>query len=115
MDKDSLFMVSNDSPCTSRVPIQTGTLHIQKALQLATKEEKGALPQAWKTANFPTQTLAKSGILREPEFDLNKVKGYVKLTKSITIGPFQTVHASGLTECNQHFKRINVDSGTGSK
>ena len=77
-------------------------------MQLATKEEKEALPQAWETANFPPQTLAKSGILKEPEFDLNKVKGHVKLTKSITIGPFQTVHVSGLTECNQHVKRVNV-------
>ena len=58
--------------------------------------------------NFPPQTLAKSGILKEPEFDLNKVKGHVKLTKSVTTGPFQTVHVSGLTECNQHFKRVNV-------
>ena len=40
MDKDSLFMVSNDSPDTSRAPIQIGILHIQKALQLATKERK---------------------------------------------------------------------------
>ena len=67
-----------------------------------------ALPQAWETVNFPTQTLAKSGILKEPEFDLNKVKGHVKSTKCITIGPFQTVHVSSLTECNQHFKRVNV-------
>ena len=58
--------------------------------------------------NFPPQTLAKSGILKEPEFDLNKVKGHVKLTKSVTIGPFQTVHVSGLTEWSQHFKRVNV-------
>ena len=108
MDKDSLFMVSNNSPCTNRVPIQTGTLPIREALQLATKEEKEALPQAWVTANFPPQTSAKSGILKEPEFDLNKVKGHVKLTKSVTIGPFQIVHVSGLMKCNQHFKRVNV-------
>ena len=101
-------MVFNDSPYTSRVLTQIGTLHIWKALQLATKEEKEALPQVWETANFPPQTLAKSGILKEPEFDLNKVKGYVKLTKSITIGPFQKEHASGLMECNQYFKRVNV-------
>ena len=50
MDKDSLFMVSNDSPHTSRVPIQIGTLDIQEALQLVNKEEKEALPQAWETA-----------------------------------------------------------------
>ena len=77
-------------------------------MQLATKEEIEALPQAWETAGLPSQTLTKSGILKEPEFDLNKVKGPVKLTKSITIGPFQTVHISGLTECRQHFKRVNV-------
>ena len=52
--------------------------------------------------------MSKSGILKKPGFDLNKVKGHVKLTKAITIGPFQTVHTSGLTECNQHFKRVNV-------
>ena len=75
MDKDSLFMVSNNSPYTNRVPVQIGTLHIREVLQLATKEEKEALPQAWETANFPAQILVKSGILREPEFDLNKVKG----------------------------------------
>ena len=92
MNKDSLFMVSNDSPYTSRVLIQLGTLHIWEALWLATKEEKETLPQAWETANFPLQTVAKSGILKEPEFDLNKVKRDVKLTKSITIRPFQTVH-----------------------
>ena len=46
--------------------------------------------------------------MKEPKFDLNKVKGHVKLTKSITIGPFQTVHVSGLTECDQHFRRVNV-------
>ena len=108
MDKDSLFMVSNDSLYINRVPLQIGTLHIQEALQLATKEEREALPQAWETANFPPQTLAKSGILKEPEFDLDKVKGHVKLTKSITIRPFQSMCASGLTECNQHFKKVNV-------
>ena len=52
--------------------------------------------------------MSKSGILRESEFDLDNVRGYVKLTKSITIGPFQTVYTSGLTECSQHFKRVNV-------
>ena len=90
------------------VPIQIGTLHIWEALQLATKEEEETLPQAWETANLPPQTVAKLGILKEPEFDLNEVKGDVKLTQSITIRPFQTVHFSGLMECTQHFKRVNV-------
>ena len=32
MDKDSLFMVTNDSPYMQRVPIQLGTLQIREAL-----------------------------------------------------------------------------------
>ena len=46
MDKDSLFMVSNNSPYTNRVPIQLGMLHIREAIQLATKDEMNTLPLA---------------------------------------------------------------------
>ena len=108
MDQDLLFMVSNDSPYTERVPLQIQTLHIQEALQAVTKEKLQVLPQAWETAGFPSPTVSKSGILRESEFDLDNVRGYVKLIKSITIGPFQAMHTSDLTECSQHFKIVNV-------
>ena len=36
------------------------------------------------------------------------MKGKVKLTKAVTIKPFMTAHVSGLTACDQHFKRVNV-------
>ena len=108
MDKDSLFMVTNDSPYTQWVPIQLGTLHIREAMQLATEEEKQSLSPAWVTASFAPQALCKAGILNEPNFDLSQVKGKVKLTKAVVIKPFQTVHVSGHTECKQHFKRVNV-------
>ena len=107
MDKDSLFMVSNNSPYTNRVPIQLSTLHIREAIRLATKDEMNTLPLAWKTANFLPYT-DKRLSRKEPEFNLDKIKGHVKLTKSVTIPPFQTIHVSGLTECGQHFKRVNV-------
>ena len=100
MDKYSLFMVTNDSPYTQKVPIQLGMLHIREALQLATEEERKSLSPAWETASFSPQTLSKSGVLKEPNFDLDQVKGKVKLTKAVTIRPFQTVHISGLTECD---------------
>ena len=97
-------MVSNNSQYTNRVPIQLGTLHIREAIHLATKEEMENLPPAWETVNFPPQSIAKSNLVKEPEFDLNKIKGQVKLTKSVTIAPFQTVHVSptlqtGLCDC----------------
>ena len=107
MDKDSLFMVSNNSPCANRVPIQLGTLHIREAIQLATKDEMDTLPPAWKTANFPPYTDNRLS-MKELEFNLDKIKGHVKLTKSVTIPSFQTIHVSGLTEHDQHFKRVNV-------
>ena len=106
MNKDSLFMVSNNSPYMNRVPIQLGTLHIREAINCATKDELDELSMAWKTANFPP--ISKNLKINEPEFDLNKIQGHVTLTKPVTIAPFQTVHVSGLTECNQHFKRVNV-------
>ena len=85
MDKDSLFMVTSDSPYMQRVPIQLGTLHIHEALQLATDEERKTLPPAWETVSFSPQTL-KSSVLKEHSFDfnLNQVKGKVKLTKAVT-------------------------------
>ena len=61
---------------------RSATLHIREALQTATKEELDVLPQAWEIAGFPSSTPTKSGVLKEPEFDLGKVKGFVKLTKS---------------------------------
>ena len=106
MKKDSLFMVSNNSPYMERVPIQLGTLHIREAISCATDIEMNNLATVWKTANFPP--LKKNLKISKPEFDLNQVKGHVRLTKSVTIAPFQTIRAPGLTECNQHFKRVNV-------
>ena len=106
MNKDSLFMVSNNSPYMNRVPIQLGTLHIREAINCATKDELNELSMAWKTANFPP--INKNLKINEPEFNLSKIQGHVKLTKPVTIAPFQTVHLSGLTERNQHFKRVNV-------
>ena len=107
MNKDSLFMVSNNSPYMDCVPIQLGTLHIREAMKSATQDELAKLSIAWKTASFPSY-LKKNITLKEPEFDLNKIKGHVRLTKSITIAPFQTIHVLGLTGCDQHSKRVNV-------
>ena len=107
MNKDSLFMVSNNSPYIDRVPVQLGTLHIREAMKSATQDELAQLSIAWKMASFPSY-LEKNITFKEPEFDLNKIKGHVRLTKPITIAPFQTVHVSGLMGCDQHSKRVNV-------
>ena len=107
MNKDSLFMVSNNSSYMDQVPIQLGTLHIREAMKVTTQDELAKLSIVWKMARFLSH-LNKNLTLKEPEFDLDKIKGHVRLTKPITIAPFQTVHVLGLTECDQHSKRVNV-------
>ena len=54
MNKDSLFMVSNNSPYMDRVPIQLGTLHIREAMKSTTQDELAKLSIAWKMASFPS-------------------------------------------------------------
>ena len=108
MNKDSLFMVVKDTEYTNRVPVQIGTLHINKALASVTKEEYGKLSIAWARANFPPKPISKSATVLELEFDLDTIRGHVKVTKAITIPPFQTVQATGITNCNTHFKRVRV-------
>ena len=108
MNQNSLFMVVKDTNYTNRVPVELGTLHINEALAVVTKEEYGNLSVAWARANFPPRPIIKSIQVQEPEFDLNLVKGQVKITKAVTIPPFEMVHIPRLTECNSHFKRVHV-------
>ena len=106
MDRNSLFMVINDSPYTETVPITIGTLHIRQAVKLATNEELNNLPEAWKVANFPP--VVKQTTLNEPQLDLKEVQGKVTLTKNITLNPFETLKVSGNTSFRKHSKRVNV-------
>ena len=108
INKESLFMVVKNTEYTSRVPVQIGTLHINEALASVTREEYGKLPIAWARANFPPKPISKSATISGPEFDLDTIKGHVKITKAITISPFQTVQATGITNCSSHFKRVRV-------
>ena len=108
MNKNSLFMVVKDTEYTDRVPVQIGTLHINESLAAVIQEEYGKLSVAWARANFPPRPITKSSSVLEPTFDLDTIKGNVKVTKAITIPPFQTVQATGLTNCNTHFKWVRV-------
>ena len=78
-------MVVKDTNYTNRVPVQLGTLHINDALAAVTKEEYGNLSVAWARANFPPRLITKQTQVQEPEFDLNLIKGQVKITKAVTI------------------------------
>ena len=108
MNQNLLFMVVKDTDYTNRVPVQLGTLHIDEALALVTRKEYRNLSVAWARANFPPQLVLKSAQIKESEFDLGTIKGKVKLTKSVTLAPFETKQVPWLTECTTHFKRVHV-------
>ena len=95
MNHNSLFMVVNDTNYTKRVPVQLGTLYIEEALSLVTGEEYGKLSAAWVRANFPPRPISGSTQVRESEFDLETIKGNVKITKQITLCPFETKPVPG--------------------
>ena len=84
-------------------PHNHGTLHIREALKLATSTEMENLPDAWKVT-FPQY---QNKLYWKNQFwILNKHR--VKLTKDVSIGPFDTVYVSGNTSFWKHSKRLNI-------
>ena len=59
MNQNSLLTVVKDTNYTNRVPLQLGTLHINQALAVVTREEHGNLSVAWARANFPPRPIIK--------------------------------------------------------
>ena len=56
------------------------------------------LPKAWKVGNFPP-------ISKQVALDLEQAQGKVKLTKDVSISPFETMYVSGNTSFWKHSKR----------
>ena len=50
----------------------------------------------------------KTAQLKENKDVLDKVTGNVKLTRKVTIPPFETLTLSGVTHVNVHSKRVNI-------
>ena len=116
---DVLMLVIDDSPYVMRVPVQIGTLHIDMALDLATKEERKKLNRQWRRAELASSLRMKSvnanvedSSKSEIVFDLNNVTGSVQITKDLSLQPFENVTVSGLlkgpVKCSAYFKRVNV-------
>ena len=50
----------------------------------------------------------KSEVIKDLEFDLDQVKGKVKLTKKVTLTPFETIQVSAKSSVRGHHKRVLV-------
>ena len=85
------MLVVEDSPYGWRVPIQIGTLHIDMALDLATKEEKRKLNCQWKRAELAASLCMKSANAKADDSDESQPT-------------FNLAHV----KCSGYFKRVNV-------
>ena len=106
-DEDILMLVVDDSEYGERVPLQLGTLQIDRAMELMTPEELAKLTKTWRATQISTALALKSGQVvaqGEDGFSLADVQGNVKLSKSITLLPFQMVRCQGLSKVKTHRK-----------
>ena len=102
------MMVIDDDQYGERVPIQVGTLHIDEMIKVTTKDEFDALGQEWDRARFSSFVGGRSISVGEGDsFSLSDVKGPVKLTKDVTLQPFEAVRVQGLTKVRGHLKRVH--------
>ena len=94
-----LMLVIDDSSYRARVPIQVGTLHIDKMLDLASEEEKWKLNRQSERARM-AQNLRMAGLqaetLGKETFKLQEVKGSVHSTGKLELKPFEVTTVSGV-------------------
>ena len=107
--EDVLMMVIDDDDYGKRVPIQLGTLHIDQIIAQATPDEITSLSKAWDRARICSYIGGRVVKLQEcTDFTLDQVKGSLKLTKDVTLQPFETVKVRGTTKVRNHQKRVHV-------
>ena len=107
--KDVLMMVIDDDEYGKRVPIQLGTLHIDKIIEQATPEEFASLGKAWERARMSSYIGGKAVRLQEgTDFCLDQIKGDIKLTKDVVIKPFEAVRVQDITKVRNHQKRVHI-------
>ena len=103
--EDVLMMVINDDDYGKRVPIQLGTLHIDQIISQATPDELTSLNKAWDRARICSYIGGRAVKVQEcTDFTLDQVKGSLKLTKDVTLQPFESVKVRGITKVRNHQK-----------
>ena len=101
-----LFLVIADSKYGNRVPVQLGTLHIDMLLDCTTPEELASLGKTWERGQVGRVITNKQVQLEG--FDLDSVKGRVRLNNTVTLKPGEACRARGITDIKGNCKRLNV-------
>ena len=106
--RDVLMLISHTTThYHQRVPIQEGSCIINQVRNCISEDELKSLSQSWKLA-YISMIISKSALVRDPEFDLDQVKGKVVTSEKVKIPALQTVVVKGLTMVTGHQKCVHV-------
>ena len=110
MNENVLMLIVNDSACTERGAVALGTINIDKVLEHITDAEIKQMGGTWQRSKFATVLAAKAATMAKGEegFTLDQVKGDLKITKALTLAPFETTHVMTQSRVKGHRKRVNV-------
>ena len=100
-----------DSAHMQYTPITLGTLHIDMAIKLATKNELETLNKQWQRSLIATKLSMKGVQVMDVEEAqiVSRLDSSVKLARDIIVGPFETVETKGiLQKTRNYYKRMNV-------
>ena len=100
-----------DSAHMQYTPVTLGTLHIDMAIKLATKNEIETLKKQWQRSLIATKLSMKGVQVMDVEEAqiVSQLDSSVKLARDIIVGPFETVEMKGiLRKTPNHYKRVNV-------
>ena len=97
-DTDVLLLIVPDSVHTMHTPITLGTLHIDMAIKLVTKNELQSLNKQWKRSLIVTKlTMKKAQLVNLKDAQIvSQIDGIVKTARDTTITPFGTTEVKGV-------------------
>ena len=106
-----MLVISDTTSYAARVPLQIGTRVIAAVAETLTPEDIKHLDETWKQTYVGTlMSCAAQHKNREDgdSFDLDTVKGPVKLRKEVELEPFEQKEVWGYTQVKGHSKRVVV-------
>ena len=108
-----MLVISDTTDCAARVPLQVGTRVIAAVAETLTPKNIKHLDETWKPTYVGALMFCvvqqKNREDRDP-FDMDTVKGPVKLRKEVAIGPCEQIEVWGYTEVKGYSKRVVVST-----
>ena len=106
-----MLVISDPTNYAARVPLQIGTRVIAAVTETLTPEDIKHLDETWKQTYVGT-LMSCAGQQRNREdgdtFNMDSVKGPVKLRKEVELEPFEQKKVWGYTQVRGHSKRVVV-------